>query len=120
MEKAAKKMHMIDASGKRLGRVASEAAMLLLGKDSPTFKRHIAANVHVTIENASKLEITDTKMKDTVYTRYTGYPGGLRKVSMEKLAQTKGYEEVLRKAIYGMLPGNKLRNERMKNLTINA
>jgi len=110
--------HTIDATGKRLGRVASEVAHLLMGKHRTDVTRNVAAPVSVTIEHASKLLIDEKKQVQKEYDRYTGYPGGRRVLSLQKLADKKGYREILRKAIYGMLPSNKLRAVRMKNLTI--
>jgi large subunit ribosomal protein L13 len=74
--------------------------------------------VEVEITNASKLVIAEKKMLQKEYTRYTGYPGGLRTVTLTMLKDKKGIEEVLRKAVDGMIPRNKLRKERMKRLTI--
>jgi large subunit ribosomal protein L13 len=108
----------IDAKGQRLGRVASSIAALLMGKHRTDVARHKLAGVAVTVKNASKLLISERKMTSKEYQRYSGYPGGLRTLSMEKLVEQKGYAEVLRKAVYGMLPGNRLRAQRMKSLTI--
>lgn len=110
--------HKIDASGQSLGRVASEAAKLLMGKDTPAYQRHIAPNVSVEIINASKLEISTRKKEGKIYTHYTGYPGGLRKESLGSLIDKKGYGEALRKAVRGMLPNNKLRVIMLKNLSV--
>ena len=111
--------HTIDATGKRLGRVASEVAALLLGKDRTDAVRNMPAPVKVTVEHASKLMIDEKKRGQKAYQFYSGYPGGLRELSMTKLIEKKGYAEVLRKAVYGMLPSNRLRSVRMKNLTVN-
>jgi len=108
----------IDARGKRLGRVATEVATILMGKDRPDAVRHQAASVKVTIEHASKLLIDERKRTQKTYQRYTGYPGGLRTQTLAQVAEGKGYAEVLRKAVYGMLPRNRLRAVRMKNLMI--
>lgn len=110
--------HIIDAKGKRLGRVASEVATLLMGKHRSDAVRHTTHPIKVVVENTSKLLLSERKRTDTMYTRYTGYPGGLRKFSMQKLIEKKGYSEVFKKAVYGMLPSNRLRAERMKNLII--
>jgi large subunit ribosomal protein L13 len=110
--------YTIDAAGKAVGRVATEAAMILMGKNSPDFANNKVLNHKVTIENASKARISPKKMKSTEYAKYSGYPGGLRFETMEKVIADKGYEEVFKRAVYGMLPGNKLRDPRMKNLTI--
>jgi len=110
--------HIIDASGKRLGRIATEVARILIGKNRLDSLPNIVSPVKVTVQNTGKLLITEKKRKETVYTRYSGYPGGLTKYTMQKIIDKKGYREVLRKAVYGMLPSNRLRAKRMKNLTI--
>jgi large subunit ribosomal protein L13 len=110
--------HTIDASGKRLGRVATEVAHLLMGKHRTDVVRNETAPVRVTVEHARKLLIEEKKRQQKIYDRYTGHPGGRREISMQKLIESKGYSEVLRKAVYGMLPSNRLRAPRMKNLTI--
>ena len=110
--------HTIDAADKSLGRVATQAAVFLMGKDNPTFRRNVAPNVKVKILNASKAKISQKKMQEKTYQSYSGYPGGRKVINMEKLIEKKGYEEVFKKAVYGMLPGNKLRKVMMKNLTI--
>lgn len=108
----------INAEGEKLGRIASKAATFLIGKDNVSFARNKIADVEVKITNASKLKISDRKKDNKIYRHYTGYPGGLREKKMSKLINTKGYKEVLRKAVYGMLPINKLRKQRIKNLII--
>lgn len=110
--------HTIDAQGKKLGRIASEAAKLLMGKQSADFARNTIPNVKVTIINTSKADITNKKLDGKVYTSYSGYPGGLKERSMRKVVSNKGTKEAFRKAIYGMLPGNKLRSKMMLNLKI--
>lgn len=112
------KNYVIDAKGQKLGRVATDAAHHLLGKHSTDFKPNVAADIKVEIQNASQLDITAKKMGEKIYTHYTGYPSGLRKKTMDAVMAKKGYEEVVRKAVYGMLPGNKLRAVVMKNLII--
>jgi large subunit ribosomal protein L13 len=110
--------HSIDAAGKRLGVVATEAASVLLGKDQADFAKHLVADVTVTITNASKLDITEKKKKDEVYQTYSGYPGGLRSETLGHLGRRRGYAEVLRRTIGGMLPNNKLKKPMLKNLVI--
>ncbi len=109
---------IIDASGKALGRVASAAAMELTGKTAATFERHKYSGFPVKIINASKLRITQKKLETISHKRYSGIPGGLRVTPAIKTAKEKGMQELVRLAIYRMLPGNKLRREMMKNLTI--
>lgn len=113
------KEHVIDAENKKLGRVASEAAAILIGKDSVEFAKNKVAPVKVVINNASKADITDKKKTEKTYTRYSGFPGGLKKPTMKKVLEKKGYTEIFRKAVNGMLPKNKLQTPRLKNLTVN-
>lgn len=110
--------YTIDATNKKLGRVATEAATLLMGKNRPDFERHILSPTNVEIINVSHLELTQKKMKNEKYVRYTGYPGGLRSEPMDRVINKKGYGEIVRRAVYGMLPANKLRSRMMKNLVI--
>ena len=108
--------YTINATDRPIGRVATEAATYLLGKDMPDFAKNVVAPVEVTIENAEKLKISEKKRSQKEYQRYSGYPGGQKIQSLQDLIDKKGYEEVLRKAIYGMLPSNRLRARRMKQL----
>ena len=110
--------HTIDAQGKSLGRVATEAAHILMGKNDPQFEKHTVADVVVKIVNSDALAISSKKASTKVYTHYTGYPGGLRKKTLGEIKEKKGMEEVIRKAVYGMLPGNKLRAKTMKHLIV--
>lgn len=110
--------HVIDATNRTLGRVASEAAHALLGKRSSRYVQYLAAPVKVVIENASKLHLPTRRTTGKVYTRYTGYPGGLYFTRMDEMIAKKGIEEVVRKTVDGMIPRNKLRAPRMKNLTV--
>lgn len=111
--------YTIDAKGKRLGRVASDAAQALLGKKSAQFVKNKVLPVTVTIENASKLMIPEKKVLEKTYVRYTGYPGGLRTLTMKQFIEKKGVKEVVKKTVDGMLPRNSLRKERMKRLIVN-
>lgn len=113
-----KREYTIDAKGKRLGIVATEAATYLLGKDQPDFAKNTVAPVTVTIENASQLDMTEKK-QGAIYQRYTGYPGGRREETFAHLANRLGYAEPVKRTVQGMLPSNKLRSEMMKNLIIN-
>lgn len=113
-----KREYTIDATGKRLGIVATEAATYLLGKDQPDFAKHTVAPVTVTIVNASQLDLTEKKQGE-IYQRYTGYPGGRREETFTHLAKRLGYAEPVKRTVKGMLPSNKLRAEMMKNLIIN-
>lgn len=111
-------MHTIDASGRTIGRVATEAAVLLRGKQLPSFERHLAPAVRVLVVNAGKLRISEKRMKQKIYRRYTGYPGGLKEQTLEALMTKKGPGEALKLAITRMLPRNRLRPGILKNLDI--
>ena len=117
-QKGERTLYTIDAAGQSLGRVASEAASVLLGKKSATFMKNEVMPVEVLIENAKQLLMSERRIAGKEYTHYTGYPGGLRITSMAMLIEKKGVAEALRKAVDGMIPRNKLRKERMKRLTI--
>lgn len=111
------KTHTIDATGKRLGKVATEAATILLGKNDPAFAKHIIADVAITIENVSKLDIPEKK-KGEIYQSYSGYPGGRKTETLEHLGERLGYAEVVRRTIGGMLPNNKHKKPLLAKLTI--
>ncbi len=115
---ATKDTHTIDAAGRTLGRVASEAAKALMGKTHATYVPHIRSDVKVTIANASKLRISEQKRTHKMYQRYSGYSGGQKNLSLASVSARKGYREVLRHAIERMLPRNTMRVGRLKNLTI--
>ncbi len=112
------KEYKIDVSGKKLGRVASEIASILLGKNSADFQKNQVADVKVEVINSSQLDISEKKAQTKVYTNYTGYPGGLRKKTLAEIVTKKGYAEVLEKAISGMIHNTKLKKLVLKNLII--
>lgn len=115
--KTTTRTHTIDAAGKRLGRIATEAATVLMGKDQATFAKHIVEDVIVKIENASKMDIPDKK-KGEIYQSYSGYPGGRRIETLEHLGTRLGYSEVIRRTVQGMLPKNKHKKILMKQLIV--
>jgi len=108
----------IDAKGKSLGRIATEVATVLLGKNTPHFEKHVVADVSIVVTNAKEMSLSEKKKDQKIYTHYTGYPGGLKKERLGHLIERRGAKEALYRAVYGMLPGNKLRDKRLKNLTI--
>ncbi len=108
----------IDAQDKKMGRVASNAASILMGKNRTDFARNTIPEVKVKIINAAKMSVTNKKKESKVYKNYSGFPGGLKESSMKKVVSDKGMKEALRIATRGMLPKNKLRDRMMKNLTI--
>ncbi|MDO8521363.1 MAG: uL13 family ribosomal protein [bacterium] len=110
--------HLIDATGRTLGRVASEAAKLLLAKNATNVKKNVVANVVVRVTHASKLSISDKKRLQKTYHSHSGYPGSARALSLAHIITTKGHKEALLRAVKGMLPGNTLREKRLKHLII--
>lgn len=115
--KIERKTHILDATGRSLGRLASEVAILLQGKNKTNFVPYHDKGEIVQIKNINKIKITGQKMKQKKYFHYSGYPRGLKSKSLEELFK-KNPAEVLRRAVYNMLPKNKLRKERMLRLKI--
>lgn len=112
--------YTIDAAGKKIGRIASQAAQALMGKKSASYVPHVDSGAKVKITNATKLHIPEKKRVQKIYTHYSQYPGGLKEESLAALLKRrgKGHAEVLRRAIERMMPRNTLRVARMKRLTI--
>jgi len=111
--------HVIDASDAVLGRVASRAAMLLMGKHKPTFAPSIDTGDHVIIVNAAKVKLTGNKENQKVYRRHTGYPGGLIETGARKMRETRP-QRMLELAISGMLPKTKLGKQMYRKLNVYA
>lgn len=118
---AQKEWVVVDATDQVLGRLASKVAKLLRGKYKPTFTPNADTGDNVIIINASKIQITGKKMTDKVYITFSGYPGGQKQMTAaEILARPNGAEKLVRKAIKGMLPKNKLADRLLANLYIYA
>lgn len=111
--------HNLDATGQALGRLASDIVVLLRGKNKPEFEPNIDGGGFVTVENIKKLKVTGKKMDQKKYYHYSGYPGGLKETTLKELVAKKGMGEALRRAVWNMLPKNKLRSEMIKRLTVN-
>jgi large subunit ribosomal protein L13 len=111
-------MITIDATNKTLGRVASEAAKVILGKHKATFAKNAVMGEEVKVVNAAQIRISGTKTLDKEYVRYSGYPGGQKIENYAMLTARKGHSEAIRKAVLGMLPKNRLQAKRIKLLTI--
>jgi large subunit ribosomal protein L13 len=111
-------MKEIDATNKKLGRVATEAAMALMGKDTPNYEPNQVNTDGVHIMNASKIILDAKKKEQKKYRWFTGYPSGLKERNLTEILEKKGFKEVFEKAVFGMLPNNKLRKPRMKQLKI--
>jgi large subunit ribosomal protein L13 len=108
---------VIDASDKPLGRLATKAARILIGKDKPTFTPYLDSGDHVVVINADKIKMTGNKVEQKVYYSHSGYPGGLKAVPAKRVREARP-EWVVREAIVGMLPKNKLRARRAKKLRV--
>jgi large subunit ribosomal protein L13 len=110
---------VVDLEGKVLGRVATEIARVLRGKHKPIYTPSVDAGDFVIVVNADKVKLTGNKMADKVYHRHTGFPGGIRSITAEKLLQ-KRPEELIQKAVKGMLPKNKLGRQMFRKLKVYA
>lgn len=108
----------IDAAGKTPGRVATEVAVLLMGKNQSDFARNRIPALEVEVISSSKMFLDARKLRTKMYSHYSGYPGGLKRQTQSHIVKTKGSREVLRRAVLGMLPKNKLRARMMNNLKI--
>jgi large subunit ribosomal protein L13 len=111
--------YLVNAEGKILGRLATELANILRGKNKPTFTPHLDTGDFVVVINAEKVVLTGKKMKDKIYYRHTGYPGGIKEVSAEKLL-VKRPTEMIRMAVKGMVPKNSLGRQMLRKLKIYA
>jgi large subunit ribosomal protein L13 len=109
--------HVIDASDEVLGRLATRVANLLMGKHKPLFCRHLDVGDFVVVINADKIRVTGNKIKQKMYYRHSGYPGGLKSISLEQMMQTHP-TRVIEHAVKGMLPRNKLNASMMKRLKV--
>ena len=114
-----RKWYILDAEGQTLGRLASEAASILRGKKKPIYTPHVDCGDYVIVINAEKVEVTGKKRKEKIYKRHTGYPGGLRETTFEKL-QARKPEEIIIHAVKGMLPDGKLGRQMAKKLKVYA
>lgn len=108
----------INAADKSLGRLASEIAVILRGKDKTDFAPNKTGGVVVMVENIDKMKITGKKLEQKTYFRHLGRPGHYKTPTMQEVIDKKGKQEVLRRAVKGMLPPNKLRPVSLKNLKI--
>ena len=112
-----RKWYVVDAQDKILGRLASTIAVRLMGKDKPIWSPHVDTGDFVVVINAEKIRVTGKKLAEKMYYRHSGYPGGLRKETLSSLMQ-KSPETVIRHAVKGMLPHNKLGARILKKLKV--
>ena len=115
-----RKWHLIDAAeAPTLGRLSAKIATLLSGKNKATFTPHTDGGDFVVVVNAEKVKVTGNKEEDKMYYRHSGFPGGLKEASLKEFRE-KNPAMIIEKAVYGMLPTNKLRDDRMKRLKVYA
>lgn len=107
--------HIFDAEGQILGRLAAQVAVKLMGKSKPYFVRNLDCGDHVVILNVEKVQVTGKKEKQKMYSNYSGYPGGLKQKPLW-LVRAQKPQELLKSAVYGMLPKNKLRDRLITRL----
>jgi len=112
-----RKWFVIDASGKTLGRLATEAASVLAGKNKPVYTPYIDTGDHIIVVNAEKIQLTGLKAQSKLYRRYTGFPGGLREESFTKLLARRP-EAIIEQAIKGMLPKSKMGRQMATKLKV--
>jgi large subunit ribosomal protein L13 len=115
--KAGAQWFVIDATDQVLGRLATKAARLLIGKDKPVFTPYLDSGDHVVVINADKVRMTGNKVEQKVYHSHSGYPGGLKAVPAKRVRESRP-EWLVREAIVGMLPKNKLRARRARKLRV--
>ncbi len=115
-----KKWVLVDADGIVLGRMASQIALILLGKHKPSYTPHMDCGDNVVVINAGKVKLTGKKLTDKIYYRHTGYPGGIKERRAGEILAGKHPERVVRKAIERMIPGGPLGRQQIKNLRVYA
>ncbi len=114
-----RKWYLVNAEGKVLGRLSSEVAKILKGKNKPIYTPHVDTGDFVIVVNAGKVTLTGKKLKDKIYYHHTGYPGGIKELNAEKLLAKKP-AEMIRIAVKGMLPKNSLGRQMIRKLKIYA
>ena len=114
-----RKWHVMDASGRTLGKLATEAARLLMGKHKPTFSPNLDTGDNVVVINAEKVQVTGNKLKQKQYYRHSDYPGGFKSISLEKMMQDNP-TRVIEHAVKGMLPHTRLGAQMRKKLRVYA
>ena len=114
-----RKWYVVDAEGQTLGRLATQIAAVLRGKNKAQYTPHIDTGDFVVVINADRIEVTGRKAEQKIYYRHTGYPGGLKEVSYERMMDRKP-TEIVRKAVWGMMPKSRLARAQFKKLKIYA
>jgi len=114
-----RRWYVVDAEGKHLGRLATEIVRVLRGKNKPQYTPHVDVGDFVVVVNADRVAVTGRKAEQRVYRRHSGYPGGMKETSYEQMLARKP-TEILRKAVYGMMPKTRLARKQFKKLKIYA
>jgi large subunit ribosomal protein L13 len=114
-----RKWYVVDAEGKHLGRLATEIVRVLRGKNKPQYTPHVDVGDFVVVVNTDRVAVTGRKAEQKVYRRHSGYPGGMKETSYEQMLARKP-TEILRKAVYGMMPKTRLARKQFKKLKIYA
>ena len=114
-----RKWHLVDAEGRTLGRLATEIATVLRGKNKPQYTPHVDTGDFVVVVNAERVVVTGKKVEQKVYRRHSQRPGGLKEVSYEQMLERKP-EEILRKAVRGMMPKTRLGRQQFRKLKLYA
>ncbi|HWR96961.1 MAG TPA: 50S ribosomal protein L13 [Candidatus Methanoperedens sp.] len=114
-----RKWFVVDADGKVLGRLATRVARLIMGKGKPDWSPHVDCGDHVVVVNASKIKVTGRKLTDKIYRHHTGYPGGLKEITLEKQLAKKP-EKVIQDAVHGMIPKGRLGRQMFTKLKVYA
>jgi large subunit ribosomal protein L13 len=114
-----RKWNVVDAEGKHLGRLATEIVRVLRGKNKPQYTPHVDVGDFVVVVNAERVAVTGRKAEQRIYRRHSGYPGGMKETSYEQMLARKP-TEILRKAVYGMMPKTRLARKQFKKLKIYA
>jgi len=109
--------YVVDAAGQVLGRLATRVARVLIGKDKPSFTPYLDCGDHVVVINAERIRLTGNKLEQKTYYRHSGYPGGLKEIPIKRLTPHRA-DVIVREAILGMLPKNKLRARRARKLRV--
>ena len=110
---------LVDANGQNLGRLASKIAPIIIGKHKPTYTPGVDGGDFVVVVNAERITVTGKKMEDKIYYRHTGYPGGLKETKLKDML-AKHPERVMQKAVWGMIPHNRLGRKMIKKLRVYA
>jgi large subunit ribosomal protein L13 len=119
-EDVERKWYLVDAQDAVLGRLATRVATILRGKHRPTFTPHVDTGEYVIVVNAEKVKLTGRKLEQKIYYRHTGYPGGVRSITADKLLQSAHADRVVKSAVRGMLPKNTLGRQMFSKLKVYA